>query len=52
MFYIWHDDGCCDNSTEDYGEAVEVAAELNEEYGDVYITNDEHEVLWPEEGGQ
>lgn len=41
-YYIWHDEGCCDNTAADMGEALRIKTELLDDgHSDVYITNDD-----------
>lgn len=45
-YYVWHDDGCCDNKTDDLEEARRIEKALLEDgYTDVYITNSDNEVV-------
>lgn len=45
-YYIWHDEGCCDNVTEDLEEAKQWSRELNIKYGDSYVTDEHHRVVF------
>lgn len=40
-YYIWHDDGCCDNSTDDLIEARSIRKELHEEGHSAYVTDED-----------
>ena len=45
-YYVWHDDGCCDNKTEHLEDARRIEKELIEDgYTDAYITNADNEVV-------
>lgn len=47
-FYVWHDEGACDNKTDTLREAIEIAAELGAKpdlKGTVYITDVLHHVV-------
>lgn len=45
-YYVWHDEGCCDNSTHDLDEARRIKqALLADGHGDAYITDDDHNVV-------
>jgi hypothetical protein len=44
-YYIWQDEGCCDNSTNSLAEACRIRAQLiAENYEDVYITDANNEL--------
>ena len=45
-YYVWHDDGCCDNKTDDLESARRIEKELLDAgHNDVYITNADNEVV-------
>lgn len=45
-YYIWHDEGCCDNKTKDLAEARRIQAWLIAEgHSDVYIADADHRVI-------
>ena len=45
-YYVWHDEGCCDNKTNDLEEARLIERELLDAgREDVYITNEDQEVV-------
>lgn len=45
-YYIWHDEGCCDNREDDLEEARRVQTALMAEgHSDVYITDEDHNVV-------
>lgn len=45
-YYIWHDEGCCDNKEKNLDEARRVQAILVAEgHSDVYIADEDHNVV-------
>ncbi len=44
-YYIWHDGGRCDNSTDDIEEARRIKDWLAERYTDVYIADADGNVI-------
>lgn len=45
-FYVWHDDGLCDDKTEDIEDARRIEKELLDDgHKDVYITDDDNNVI-------
>lgn len=49
-YYVWHDEGRCDNVTDTLEEAKQICDELNEEYGDSYVTDEDNRVVYVPEG--
>lgn len=44
-FYIWHDEGCCDNKTSDLKEARRIKQEFIDEGVNAYITDVDGSVI-------
>lgn len=44
-FYIWHDEGCCDNKTDDIKEARRIEKEFLDEGINAYITDDDNNII-------
>lgn len=45
-YYIWYDEGCCDNKTDDLEDARRIEKELLDDgYLDAYITNNDNYVV-------
>lgn len=45
-YYIWHDEGCCDNCTDDLEEARRIEKWLLEKgQSDAYITDEDGNVI-------
>ena len=45
-YYVWHNDGCCDNKSDCLEDARRIEkALIDDGYADVYITNSDNEVV-------
>jgi len=45
-YYVWHDEGCCDNSRDDLAQAREIKQQLLADgHSDAYITDSDHNVV-------
>lgn len=44
-YYVWHDEGCCDNVTEDLEEARGWEREFLDNGIDAYITDEDQNVI-------
>jgi len=45
-YYVWHDEGCCDNSTDYLAQAREIRQQLLADgFSDAYITDSDHNVV-------